>query len=348
MAFVKLDTDMLDSTIWMDRPAREVFITSLLLAQPREFSEPQKQIAVRSLEYTGWEAPAGWYGFVPASGPGIVHRSQVPKDEGDAALERLGSPEPESRSQAFEGRRMIRIDGGYLILNYMKFRDKDHTAPLRSARYRARLKAEASEACHTVTPSRHAVTSHTRDMLYASVSGSDLKSDPDPEGVQGKPKRGPHAMPADFAPDDTHRALATKYSLDLDEVLQDVRDWCAAKGARRANWAAVLRTWLKREGRKGTHSAPQQSLSYQFPSDWIPTKEHRAKGLELGLTVDEILARADDCRLKPIKQGFTDPDQHFYRELAWAKRDKDADRARRESYANRKDFETPGHGRNSL
>ena len=55
-----------------------------------------------------------------------------------AALERLGSPEPGSRSSSFDGRRLIRIDGGYLVLNYMAYRDKDHTAAERMRRMRAR------------------------------------------------------------------------------------------------------------------------------------------------------------------------------------------------------------------
>jgi hypothetical protein len=58
------------------------------------------------------------------------------------ALKKLGSPEMESRSKEFEGRRMIRTNGGFVILNYMKYRDKDHTAALRQARLRARKKAQ--------------------------------------------------------------------------------------------------------------------------------------------------------------------------------------------------------------
>jgi len=102
------------------------------------------QIETRSLENTGWVVPAGWYGFVPAAGIGIIDRAKVPHEKGYAALEKLGSPESGSRSQEFEGRRLVRIDGGYLVLNYMKYRERDYTTAERSARYRARLKAKAS------------------------------------------------------------------------------------------------------------------------------------------------------------------------------------------------------------
>jgi hypothetical protein len=153
VAFAKLDVAILDSTLWIDRDARDVFITALLMAMPREYGEAVEQIAVRSLEGTGWSAPPGWYGFVPAAGIGIIARAGCETEEGLVALERLGSPEPDSRSQEFEGRRMIRVDGGYLILNYMKYRDRDHSAADRMRRLRARKKA-LRDASDGVTPSR--------------------------------------------------------------------------------------------------------------------------------------------------------------------------------------------------
>jgi hypothetical protein len=141
MAFVKLDTGILDSTLWIERDCREIFITALLMAEPREFNHSLPQIAVVSLDLTGFQAPPGWYGFVSAAGSGIINRAGVDRDAGWEALRKLGEPEPESRSKEFDGRRMIRVNGGYLILNYMKYRDKDHTAAERQRRLRARKKA---------------------------------------------------------------------------------------------------------------------------------------------------------------------------------------------------------------
>lgn len=108
MAFVKLDTGILDSTLWIDRDLREIFITALLMAQPREFCAALQQIQVTTLQPTGFCAPPGWYGFVPAAGLAIINRAGVERGAGMDALRRLGEPEDESRSTAFEGRRMIR------------------------------------------------------------------------------------------------------------------------------------------------------------------------------------------------------------------------------------------------
>lgn len=144
MAFVKLDCGILDSTIWEDRDAREVFLTALLMAVPDELLTPQPQLDVRSLKQTGWTVPAGWYGFVAAAGTGIIKRAGLGHKNGFAALERLCEPEAGSRSPEYDGRRMARVSGGYVILNYIRYRERDYTAAERSRRYRERKQLLAS------------------------------------------------------------------------------------------------------------------------------------------------------------------------------------------------------------
>ena len=136
MPFVKLDCGILDSTLWPDRQARELFVTALLMAKPHRIEGAEPIIHVRSTDKTGEVVPDGWYGFVPASGAGIIRRAGLQGDEGMDALDRLCGPDPESRTPDFNGRRMARVDGGYLILNFAKYRDKDHTAAERAKRYR--------------------------------------------------------------------------------------------------------------------------------------------------------------------------------------------------------------------
>lgn len=158
MAYVKLDVGILNSTLWVDRECREVFITALLMAVPRELPEPQPQISVRSLDLTGFVAPPGRYGFVEAAGVGILRVAMVPLEPGLAALERLGSTDDESRSPAFGGRRLIRVAGGYLVLNFDEYRTKDHTAAERARRYRQRQSSAQESSHRDATPSRRNVT----------------------------------------------------------------------------------------------------------------------------------------------------------------------------------------------
>lgn len=196
MAFVKLDTGILDSTLWIARDQREVFITALLMAEPREFSEPIRQIEIGELEYTDFEAPPGWYGFVPAASYGIINRAGVDKDAGMEALRKLGSPEIESRSKEFEGRRMIRMNGGFIILNYMKYRDKDHTAALRQARLRARRKAII--VTRDIQDITRDATLQERDVTDSRGQRADANAETETEARTPSPDSGSELMLANW------------------------------------------------------------------------------------------------------------------------------------------------------
>ncbi len=132
MSFVKLDCGILESTLWASRPQLQIFLAALLKARPQKFDEMIVEIAPDSTLPTGYSVEPGWYGFVPASGPGLVRLALVGNEysyeQGMNALASLARPEAESRSSAFEGRRMIRVDGGFVILNFMDYRDAT-TAP---------------------------------------------------------------------------------------------------------------------------------------------------------------------------------------------------------------------------
>jgi hypothetical protein len=108
------------------------------MAMPKEIKEPMNTIQIDSLDDADFVIPVGWYGFVAAAGTGIIRRAGVELKDGVEALKRLASPEFESRSPDHDGRRMVRVDGGFVVLNYDKYRLKDHTTAERSKRYRQR------------------------------------------------------------------------------------------------------------------------------------------------------------------------------------------------------------------
>lgn len=182
MGFVKLDSGLLTSTLWAHREEREVFITALLMAEPHEVLDLMPQLEVDSLRETGFKVPPGWYGFVAAAGPGIIRQALVDPEAGMTALRALGSPDLESRSKDFEGRRLVRIDGGYIVLNYIKYRDRDYTAAARAKRYRDRLKDGPSR--------RDDVTSHRNVTQAEAEADKELH----PTGV------GPRAAKPDLEP----------------------------------------------------------------------------------------------------------------------------------------------------
>lgn len=184
MGYVLLDDRILSSTLWLDRTAREVFITALLMARPFVLDDPAAQLQVRSIAPTGWTVPPGSYGFVAAAGPGIVQHAAVPMEEGLAALERLCSPDSESRSRDFDGRRMARIDGGYVVLNFAKYRRTDRTNAARQARHRSKHE-----------PLRNGVTSRYITQAVSSKQLEDLPASRDAGGgfpPSGQKRRAPN------------------------------------------------------------------------------------------------------------------------------------------------------------
>jgi hypothetical protein len=99
VSYTKLFSSIIHSTIWReDNPTRLVWITMLAIAD--------------------------FDGRVEASVPGLADAARVDIAACEAALERLSQPDFYSRSQEYEGRRIAAIDGGWMILNHGKYRDK--------------------------------------------------------------------------------------------------------------------------------------------------------------------------------------------------------------------------------
>lgn len=178
MGFVKLDCAILDSTVYIDRDVRDVFITALLMAVPRDFDEDITGLNISDLAPSGFVIPRGFYGMVEASGPGIIRRAGLDQAAGMKALEALCNPETESRSRDFDGRRMVRIDGGYLILNYGKYRERDYGAAERMRALRARRKSNG------VTPNGYDVTPNTSRTVTHAEAEAEAEPREDPPSLR--------------------------------------------------------------------------------------------------------------------------------------------------------------------
>ncbi len=92
--YVKFYSDSLDSSLWAESgDTCKVWLTLLALADQD--------------------------GMVRAAMPGIAHRARINEELTAKALAIFEAPDVNSRSTAHEGRRIERVDGGYLILNYI-------------------------------------------------------------------------------------------------------------------------------------------------------------------------------------------------------------------------------------
>jgi hypothetical protein len=145
--YVKLFGSILDSTIWKTPPAiTKVWVTMMAMAD-RD-------------------------GVVEASVPGLVDRARVTRRYVEKALGMFMAPDPDSRTELYEGRRIEKVTGGWRLLNYEYYRalqdaeDRRDKAAARQQRRRDRLKEKA-----IVTPI--VTQSHASHAIRA---GSDLGS----------------------------------------------------------------------------------------------------------------------------------------------------------------------------
>jgi hypothetical protein len=97
-SFTKLFSSITDSSIWSeDSDTKVVWVTLLAMADSK--------------------------GRISAAIPGVSKRSGVNLKKTEEALIKFESPDKYSRSTDFEGRRIAKIDGGWQLLNYEKYRE---------------------------------------------------------------------------------------------------------------------------------------------------------------------------------------------------------------------------------
>jgi len=119
-SFTKLHDNILTSTIWREVPATKVVWVTLL-------------------------AMADQDGIVESTIPGLAALANVSIEETESAIEKFLSPDKYSRTREREGRRVERIDGGWRLLNYDKYREKlskedlKRKACIRQQRHRAKV-----------------------------------------------------------------------------------------------------------------------------------------------------------------------------------------------------------------
>jgi hypothetical protein len=143
MAYTKLWHRIVTSSIWdAEDHTRLVWITMLALAN-RD-------------------------GYVESTRKALSLLARVPFHDCVRALEGLSSPDPDSRTPDDDGRRIEAVQGGWILLNYARYRDSTSDDPHAvKARDRQRLHRERARARDSNVTF---VTS--RDPAYASASDS--------------------------------------------------------------------------------------------------------------------------------------------------------------------------------
>lgn len=118
--YTKLFSKILNSSIWSeDNETRILWVTMLAMCDQ--------------------------HGFVEAAPNALAHQARISMDAFSKSICILESPDEYSSSSEYEGRRVSKCDGGWVVLNYEKYRSKvlntkeNEQARERMRRHRARL-----------------------------------------------------------------------------------------------------------------------------------------------------------------------------------------------------------------
>lgn len=152
--FVKIYGTILDSSIWsQDLATRVLWITMLTMADR--------------------------VGSVSASVDGLARRANLTRAECEAGLAKLVGPDPDSKSKAFQGRRIRAVDGGWKILNYEKYRELRTESQVQEAERKAKWRKSGSdkgdEAGHVPPVPAKSADNHAEGEAEAEA-GTDLKT----------------------------------------------------------------------------------------------------------------------------------------------------------------------------
>jgi hypothetical protein len=120
-SYTKLFSSIIHSTIWQaSMPTKVVWVTMLAMADQ--------------------------HGRVMASIPGLAKAAGASLEECQAALGHFLAPDPYSRTPDFEGRRIMEIPGGWILLNYASYRQKRSQDEIRE---QTRIRVQRYRQRHT-------------------------------------------------------------------------------------------------------------------------------------------------------------------------------------------------------
>jgi hypothetical protein len=239
--YAKLLSSILDSSIWVEPDdVLRVWVTLLAMAD-RD-------------------------GYVGASVSGIARRTHTVSVERVAeCLELFQCPDPDSRSPESDGRRIRKVERGWLLINYKKIRDMHgqdtHEAEKerkrkwwQEHRSKAAKSSSSSSELDTTSASESKLdTSYGSVVANGSVSSGSLDraqevptSEPKPRRKSGlaKSKSSPVDPPDPFVPTEATLKRAADNNRDWAKDWEACRDHHLKKGNPICDWQAALRTWL--------------------------------------------------------------------------------------------------------
>jgi hypothetical protein len=197
------------------------------------------------------------YGRVEASIIGLARAANVSLDECKTAINVLESPDIHSRNQDNEGRRIEKIDGGWIVLNYVKYREKakernadwwkeyrkdrkDTGKPIKYDTYHNNITTN-----HNI--SQQSATNHNNITTTETETETQTETDTEKEHIQKKKQKESYAFKPPSIDDINLYCKEINFLLDASHFI----DFYASKGwmigkNKMKDWRAAVRTWQKR------------------------------------------------------------------------------------------------------
>jgi hypothetical protein len=213
-------------------------------------------------------AMANQNGIVPATAPGISSVAFVSLNETRKAIALLEAPDPDSKSLENEGKRICRVEGGYLILNYDKYRSfnysmKDEAVYMREYREKKKKESElkTNKSYNVITKKLHS----------ASASASESKSIKIKTKIKNKIEEFKKVWFEQI------KFYMIKYpGLDYNLEREKIEAWIdenSRKALKKKNWNLFIHGWLGR-------SKPQYGFKNQQIQKQVLTEAEKITQIE--------------------------------------------------------------------
>lgn len=235
------------------------------------------------------------HGEVMGSVPGLANVARVPVDACRAAIKKFLSPDPDSRTADYEGRRIEAIQGGWAVLNHDAYRDLDsdndrkQKGAIRQQRFRLKrqeaqrapdpgptpdpcppsdIPGNASPQHEGVTSQRYGVTNDASSAMQMQMQMqiSDAKAVKSKENTldDSGESAAPSARSKRFVPPTVAEvadyAKSRGHDIDAERFVAhwEAVDWMRGKN-KASKWRALVSTWiLNQKTYKARAGGPQE------------------------------------------------------------------------------------------
>jgi hypothetical protein len=237
MTFSKLDSGITKSSLWSEPlHVRIVFIS--FLAEKDEF------------------------GFVSASRSGMIRVCNVTPEQFDEAEKILSMPDKDSKNPDNEGRRIEKVEGGWVVLNHASYRlPEDEKRDKRKEYMRDFMSKKRSTdlltpANSVLTSANNILTPANSVLTSVSVSVSESLSASEEKEVQEKKQKNIIPPELEWVKD---YCSERKNNIDAQNFIDHytTNGWIRGK-TKIKDWQACIRTWEKNPS--GAAKQPKRSI----------------------------------------------------------------------------------------